>query len=135
MEYVRVTEYQQRGVPHYHGFMLNTDGYMRLAAKDAWFFLAHGFARVMPYDARRDARFYLAKYVVKDIDTGSIVFSRNVQRFSKREMFRKIEAVKQSPQVLALEDVFGTCDVLHFRSPGGTAAQQARITEAATPLE
>lgn len=112
IEFVRVIEYQQRGVPHYHGFALNTDGYRRLTAKDAWERLGHGYARVLPYDCRRRANYYLAKYVAKDLEWGSIVFSRSLRRFQK------------GSQVKDIERILGDMEILHPRDLSRTKAHK-----------
>lgn len=99
-EFVRVTEYQQRGVPHFHGFMVGTDNYRRLSAKDIWYRLGNGYSRVMPYEKERGGSFYLAKYISKDLERGRLEFSRGLQRFMK------------SAEVRKLESFFGCCEVL-----------------------
>ena len=65
--FVRVTEYQRyRGVPHYHALMMNVEGLRRLKWLDRWVSLA-GWARVLPYDYRHGASYYVSKYIAKDI--------------------------------------------------------------------
>lgn len=79
--FVRVTEYQRyRGIPHYHALMLNVDGLRRLTWLDRWVGLA-GWARVLPYDRRNGASYYISKYISKDM--GEMLFSDNIQDLTR----------------------------------------------------
>ncbi len=75
--WVRCTEYQRwrKGIPHYHALVLGVGNTRRLAWMDRWNQLA-GFARILPYDPRNGARFYLGKYVTKS--DGHIEMSPNL---------------------------------------------------------
>ena len=77
--YVRVTEYQKRGVPHFHALIGGVSGIRRLLFKDLW--ELHGFARVLPYNPRLGAGYYLGKYLAKD--AGEIRFSNTFKRLAK----------------------------------------------------
>lgn len=81
VQFVRVTEYQRyRGIPHYHALMLNLKHVRRLKWLDRWVALA-GWARVLPYEPKRGASYYLSKYVIKD--TGEVVFSDDIQDYTR----------------------------------------------------
>lgn len=85
VQYVRVTEFQRyRGIPHYHALILNVKHVRRLTWKDRWDTLA-GYARILRFDPKKGAAYYLCKYIVKDM--GEVVFSDDIQdytRFSNR---------------------------------------------------
>jgi hypothetical protein len=91
--WVRATEYQKRGVLHYHGLMGGgVSRLRRLTWMDYWekgfplrseqkssyrgptqlFSGGNGFARILPYNPRKGARYYLSKYLLKG---GEIDFS------------------------------------------------------------
>lgn len=68
---------RDRGVPHVHALVGGVEGVRRAECWSAWF-EEYGFARVLPYDERLGARFYLCKYVTKEL--GEVEFSRNLER-------------------------------------------------------
>lgn len=55
-----------RGVPHWHLLMGNCGDLRRLDWMD-WWWQGFGIARILPYRAELGARFYLGKYLTKDI--------------------------------------------------------------------
>jgi len=59
---------------HFHALIGGVENLNRTAAWRAWFF-RHGMARIEPYDPRKGAGWYVAKYVVKEL--GDIRFSDN----------------------------------------------------------
>lgn len=70
--WARGSEYQRRGVLHYHALIGRVpDWVRRLDWLDYWDDLS-GFARIESYDASKGARFYLGKYVLKggEVDLG-----------------------------------------------------------------
>ena len=72
----RAREYQrERGVPHYHMLIGGVAGLRRDEAWD-WWFKRFGFARILPYEPDKGARFYLCKYVTKPL--GDFEFSDNL---------------------------------------------------------
>ena len=72
----RAREFQHdRGVPHYHLLIGGVDTLRRDEAWK-WWFDQFGFARILPYEARKGARFYLCKYVTKEL--GYFEFSDNL---------------------------------------------------------
>lgn len=72
----RAMEYQrERGVPHWHLLMGGMGDTRRDECWKEWFG-RYGFARILPYDPGLGARFYLCKYVSKDL--GRIEFSPNL---------------------------------------------------------
>ena len=78
--WVRGREYQHwRGVPHFHGLIGGVGGLRRDEAW-AWWFDRYGIARILPYDRKLGAGFYLCKYVTKDL--GDIQFSEGLTRGS-----------------------------------------------------
>jgi hypothetical protein len=66
-EYVRMFELQkERGVPHIHA-LLSSPELPRRDEAWAWWWGRYGFARILPYDHKLGARYYLCKYISKDI--------------------------------------------------------------------
>lgn len=63
---VRATEYQRRGVLHYHALLGGgVKGLRRLSWMDSWEEIGGGFARIYPYDSTRGGKVYVTKYAVK----------------------------------------------------------------------
>ena len=78
--WVRMFEVDRfRGVPHIHGLVANVDPSVRRMDLVDWAWSKYGMARVVPYEAERGARFYLCKYVTKDI--ADVDFSSNLGTF------------------------------------------------------
>ena len=72
----RAREYQHwRGVPHWH-LLIGGVEELRRDEVWAWWFDRYGFARILPYDPGLGARYYLTKYVTKEL--GDIGFSPNL---------------------------------------------------------
>jgi len=63
--YYKGMEFTRQGVPHFHLLMGNLDGVRRDKYWDLWF-TENGRARILPYDPKLGAGYYLTKYVVKD---------------------------------------------------------------------
>lgn len=61
-----------RGVPHWHLLIGGVGEQRRLTMMD-WWQERYGFARILPYDRSLGAKFYLCKYVTKEL--GDIQFS------------------------------------------------------------
>lgn len=70
--WVACMELQQRGVPHWHMLVTNIDDQRRMSWVD-WWFDHYGIARILPYQAELGARYYLGKYLTKEV--GDIKFS------------------------------------------------------------
>jgi hypothetical protein len=66
-----------RGVPHWHLLLGGVKDLLREEAW-SWWFPKYGQARVLPYQAELGARFYLCKYVTKEL--GDISFSQNLRQ-------------------------------------------------------
>ena len=66
-----------RGVPHFHLLVGGVQELPRLETMD-WWFAKEGIARILPYDRQLGARFYLCKYVTKDL--GDVRFSKNLTK-------------------------------------------------------
>lgn len=115
-----VTEYQRRGVPHFHLLMLNVGDLRRLDAKDYW--ERYGHARVEAYDPLRGANYYVGKYLFKT--AGSVKVSRNLRTWLPGP---------DSPTVKALGQVF---DVGQGEQPttGTRVKQSARHPSPATSV-
>jgi len=64
--WVAVGETQQRGTPHWHLLVANVADQRRMSWVD-WWFERYGIARVLPYDRELGARFYLGKYLTKQL--------------------------------------------------------------------
>lgn len=63
--YYRVMEFTRLGVPHFHLLMGNLDGVRRDKYWKIWF-RENGRARILPYNSKLGASYYLTKYVIKD---------------------------------------------------------------------
>ena len=65
--WVRATEHHRyRDVIHYHALIGGVFNVRRLTWMDVWSNeMGEGWARIQPYDRRRGARYYLAKYIAK----------------------------------------------------------------------
>ena len=69
-------EYQKwRGVPHYHVLIQGVSKLRRLDWLD-WWYARYGIARILPYNAKGGASYYLSKYVGKEL--GEINFSEGL---------------------------------------------------------
>jgi hypothetical protein len=66
-----------RGVPHWHAFIGGVKDIRRMDMVDWWHGQSYGFARVMPYEKELGGRFYLCKYLTKQL--GDIRFSDNLR--------------------------------------------------------
>ena len=76
--WVKCREIQHwRGVPHWHLLVGGVQDLRRMDLVDWWYGQGYGFARVLPYDRELGARFYLCKYVTKEL--GDIRFSSNLR--------------------------------------------------------
>ncbi len=58
---------RDRGVPHIHALVGNTDPTVRRMDLVDWAWNRWGIARVLEYDPQLGARFYLCKYVTKEL--------------------------------------------------------------------
>ena len=67
-----------RGVPHWHALIGGVADIRRMDMVDWWWGQGYGTARVLPYDKALGARFYLCKYVTKEL--GDIRFSQNLTK-------------------------------------------------------
>jgi len=68
LTWVRMFELQGwRGVPHIHALVANTDPSVRRMDMVDWAWGRWGMARVVEYNPQLGARFYLCKYVTKDV--------------------------------------------------------------------
>jgi len=104
VEFVRVTEYQLRDAIHFHALMLNTDGYMRLRARDLWCNdMKNGYARVLPYDPNKGAGYYISKYIVKEF--GDIQFSRNLLKYRRVDLNEAKKELETSQPGLKLFNI------------------------------
>lgn len=63
--YYKAMEFTRAGVPHFHLLMGNLDGVRRDKYWKLWF-SRNGRARILPYNFKLGAGYYLTKYVVKD---------------------------------------------------------------------
>ena len=63
--YYKGMEFTRLGIPHFHLLMGNLHGVRRDKYWEIWF-RENGRARILPYDPRKGAAFYISKYVVKD---------------------------------------------------------------------
>lgn len=64
--WVACMENQQRGVPHWHMLVAGVEDQRRMKWVD-WWYDHYGIARILPYDREMGARYYLGKYLTKDI--------------------------------------------------------------------
>lgn len=77
VEFVRVTEWQKRKVPHYHSLISNVRGVDPREMQE-WWYNHFGIARILPYQPKRGALYYLGKYLLKD--NGKVVVSRGLYK-------------------------------------------------------
>lgn len=74
----RAREYQRwRGVPHWH-LLIGGVAEVRRDEMWQWWFNKYGINRILPYEREKGARFYLCKYVTKEL--GDIRFSENLTK-------------------------------------------------------
>jgi len=64
--WVACMELQQRGVPHWHMLAGNVGEERRMTWVD-WWYEHYGIARILPYDRQLGARYYLGKYLTKQL--------------------------------------------------------------------
>jgi len=69
---------RDRGVPHIHALVADTDPSVRRMEMVDWAWDRWGIARVLKYQRKKGAAFYLSKYISKDI--ADIQFSRGVDK-------------------------------------------------------
>lgn len=62
--WVACMELQRRGVPHWHLLVAGVEGERRMDWVD-WWYEHYGIARIVAYDERLGARYYLGKYLTK----------------------------------------------------------------------
>ena len=67
------TEYQRwRGVPHFHCLVQGVQEVRRMDFVD-WWWDRYGIARILPYNAKKGASYYVCKYIMKEL--GDFEFS------------------------------------------------------------
>jgi len=65
--WVRCFEMQkERGVPHIHALVSGTQGFRRMDMVD-WCYRQYGIARILPYNPKLGAGYYLCKYLTKEL--------------------------------------------------------------------
>lgn len=64
--FMAMMELQKRGVPHWHILVGNTGNERRMDWVD-WWFDRYGIARILEYNPRLGARYYLGKYLTKEV--------------------------------------------------------------------
>jgi len=64
--WIAVGETQARGTPHWHMLVDNVAGQRRMSWLD-WWYDRYGIARILPYDRQLGARYYLGKYLTKQL--------------------------------------------------------------------
>jgi len=64
--WVASMELQDRGVPHWHLLVSNVPDQRRMSWVD-WWYEHYGIARILPYQAELGARYYLGKYLTKEV--------------------------------------------------------------------
>lgn len=76
VNWVNGLEYQRwRGVPHYHALIQGVSELRRMDFVD-WWWARYGIARILPYNAKEGASYYIAKYVGKEL--GEVNFSKGL---------------------------------------------------------
>lgn len=79
LEWVRMFELsRQRGVPHIHALVGNCDRSVRRLDLVDWAWERWGMTRVLEYDPQLGARFYLCKYVSKEL--ADVAFGGNLTK-------------------------------------------------------
>ena len=64
--WVACMELQHRGVPHWHLLVGNVENQRRMDWVD-WWYENYGIARILPYEEKLGARYYLGKYLTKEV--------------------------------------------------------------------
>ena len=64
--WVACMELQRRGVPHWHMLVSNIGDQRRMSWVD-WWYEHFGIARILPYDRQLGCRYYLGKYLSKEV--------------------------------------------------------------------
>lgn len=78
IHWLRTREIQRdRGVPHWHALIGGVGQLRRMDLVDWWYGQGYGIARVLPYERKLGAAFYLCKYVTKEL--GDVEFSLNLR--------------------------------------------------------
>jgi hypothetical protein len=78
--WVRSTEMQHRRVIHYHALVAGVTGVPAFAAIRLWEQIASGYARIVPYDARRGAAYYIVKRGEIDLSPDWFDESRRIEK-------------------------------------------------------
>lgn len=86
----------QGGRFHMHGLIGNVSHLRRLYWMDYWKELA-GYARILPFELKRGAPFYCAKYLTKQ--NGDWEMSDNLTAFSVRQPALPLHGAKKPPRV------------------------------------
>jgi len=99
--WVAVMEYQHwRGVPHWHLLVAGIGQQRRLDWVD-WWYREFGIARVLPYLKELGARYYLGKYLTKEV--ADIQFSQTFTNLTKNSAQNSILLCQNSDMKLKSE--------------------------------
>jgi len=75
--WVRCFEMQrERGVPHIHALVAGLDS-LSYSPVARWYWATYGYSRILEYDSRLGAGYYLSKYLAKDLS--DIAFSPSLR--------------------------------------------------------
>lgn len=82
--YFMVVEWHSyRDCVHLHALVGNVDKVRRLSTMDRWY-ATYGISRIWPYDTRLGARYYLSKYITKELSDWDFNFGKvQVPAFGK----------------------------------------------------
>jgi len=91
--WVASMEYQKyRGVPHWHMLMGGLGDERRMGNWVDWWHERYGIARIEPYNAELGARYYLGKYLTKEV--ADIQYSTQLRGNHRRAVTGSHQAVR-----------------------------------------
>lgn len=94
VEGIVALERQKNGWPHAHPLLMcgGLSG-NEISRVGGWWVKRFGYNKLSPPRSLKDVCAYAAKYLVKDIDQGDVVFAKGVRRASATEAFQRVMRV------------------------------------------
>lgn len=84
-----------RGSVHCHSLIGNVSGIRRLTIMDKWYDI-YGIARILPYNKNLGARYYLSKYLIKEMADWDFYLPKKIQlklHYYKENYFKIINEI------------------------------------------
>lgn len=78
--FLAIEWHKYRHSVHCHSLVGNVEGIRRLSVMDKWY-KEFGIARILPYQKNLGARYYLSKYIVKELADWDFRFDRQMKLF------------------------------------------------------